>query len=212
MKLYLSSYKIGSKESTLKQWISKHGNKIVLIANSRDHFEDKERVKTGIQKDIEMLTNLGFDVVNISLRDYFGDYEGLKKALENYNAFFVIGGNSFVLRKAMQLSGFDKYLKENINNDNFLYAGYSAGICVLAPKLNGLEIVDEPINPYNADEIIYDGIGLLKYVPVPHYKSDHPESALVDEVVSYMEKNNIKYKTLSDGDVIIEDLSKEVEI
>ncbi len=32
----------------------------------------------------------------------------------------------------MYLIGFDKYLKTIENNPNYLYAGYSAGICVLA--------------------------------------------------------------------------------
>lgn len=208
MKLYLSSYKLGNNIDELKKWIEEKGNKIVLIPNSRDIYEDGERLRSGINKDAEMLRELGFDVEIISLKKYFGNSKQLEIDFANYNAFFVIGGNSFALRKAMQLSGFDEYLKKQVNNPNFLYSGYSAGICVLSPSLLGLNLVDEPLNPYNNNEVIYEGIGLLDYVPVPHYKSDHPESEAVDGVVKYMLENNIKYQPLRDGEVIVVDYSK----
>ena len=202
MKLYLSSYKLGNKIDELKSWIKEHGNKIVLIPNSRDIYEDSERLRNGILNDKMMLEEIGFDVDIISLKDYFNNQEKLFEYFNKYNAFFVIGGNTFALRKAMQLSGFDDYLMNQVDNDNFLYAGYSAGICVLSPNMKGLELVDEPLNPYNDESVIYDGIGILDYVIVPHYKSDHPESHLVDKVVDYMNENGVKYVTLSDGDVL----------
>lgn len=109
----------------------------------------------------------------------------------------------------MKYSGFDEYIIEKINRDKYLYAGYSAGICVLAPKLNALDLVDEPINPYNNEGAIYEGLNILDFVPVLHYKSEHPESQLVDKVVEMLEGRKIKYKTLKDGDVII--IDKEIE-
>ena len=151
MKLYMSSYKLGNEISFLKQWINEHGNRIVLIPNSRDLYPDSERLREGILKDKIMLEEVGFDVSIISLKDYFGNSEKLFFDFKEYNAFFVIGGNSFVLRKAMQLSGFDKYIMSQFENKDFLYAGYSAGICVLSPNMRGLDLVDEPINPYNND-------------------------------------------------------------
>lgn len=212
MQLYLSSYKLGNKQEILKKWIKEHGNKIILIANSRDIFEDGPRKEAGIRRDTESLENLGFEVKNLSLKDYFGQYEKLRKELDGYYAFYVIGGNSFVLRQAMKYSGFDKYLKEISRNSRYLYAGYSAGICVLAPRLEGLHLVDEPINPYNSEKVTYQGIGLINYMPVPHYKSDHPESKMADDVVEYMKQKNIEYKTLHDGDVIIENLVEKIKL
>lgn len=212
MKLYLSSYKLGNKQEILKNWIKEHGNKIILIANSRDIFEDGPRKEAGIKRDTEALENLGFEVKNLSLKEYFGQYEKLKQELEGYYAFYVIGGNAFALRQAMKYSGFDQYLKEISTDNRYLYAGYSAGICVLAPRLEGLHLVDEPINPYNLEEVTYQGIGLINYVPVPHYKSDHPESKMVDDVIEYMKQNGIVHKTLQDGDVILENLAKKIKL
>lgn len=191
MLLYLSSYKLG--------------NKIVLIANSRDWSPESNEKEASIERDCSSLKEIGFDVKRIDLREYFGKEEKLREDLKSYYAFYVIGGNAFTLRLAMKYSGFDDYLIEILNNDKYLYAGYSAGICVLSPKLNGLDLVDEPINPYNSGGALYEGLNILDFVPVPHYKSEHPESHLVDKVIEIFKEKRIKYKPLKDGDVIIID-------
>ncbi len=206
MKLYLSSYKIGNKTEELKKWIDEHGNKICLIPNSRDIYPESERKSKGIQADVDELTNLGFDVTIISLKDYFNTKEELQKKLKQFNAFYVIGGNTFALRQAMYLSGFDEYLKTIKGNPNYLYAGYSAGICVLAKDMHGLDVCDAPnINPYGIDTM-WNGLGYFDYIFLPHYKSNHKETKLIDDSVEYCNKNNIRYKTLRDGDVIIQEI------
>ena len=205
MKLYLSSYKVGNKKEVLKEWQKKHGNKIIFIANSRDHKEETLEKKEIIQEYIDELEEIGFEIVIVDLRKYFGNSVKLQEDLKDFNACYVIGGNTYVLRLAMKYSGFDKYILEKNKEDDFLYMGFSAGICVLAPSLYGLDIVDEPINPYNNDKVDYSGLNILDFVPVPHYKSDHPESKLVDGIVELFKKEGIKYKTLRDGDVIIKE-------
>ena len=211
MKLYLSSYKLGDKTEELKKWIADYNNKICLIPNSRDVFPDGERKVTGIQADVKDLESLGFDVTVISLKDYFNRKEELSKRLEEFNAFYVIGGNTFALRQAMYLSGFDEYLKSIEDKPDYLYAGYSAGICVLAKNMHGLDVCDDPsINPYGI-ETIWEGLGYFDYIFLPHYKSNHKETKLIDDSIEYCNKNNIKYKTLRDGDVIIVDTCKSIE-
>ena len=211
MKLYLSSYKVGDKKEELINWINEHGNKICLIPNSRDIYPESERKTKGIQADVDDLIKLGFEVTVLSLKDYFENKEALISRLKKFNAFYVIGGNTFALRQAMYLSGFDKYLKMIEDNPNYLYAGYSAGICVLAKDMHGLEKCDDPnINPYGIDTI-WRGLGYFDYIFLPHYKSNHKETKLIDECVEYCNKHNIRYKTLRDGDVIIQDVRKELE-
>lgn len=209
MKLYLSSYKVGNKAEELEKWIVEHNNKICLIPNSRDIYPEGERKTEGIQKDVKELEDLGFEVTVISLKDYFNNKEELYERLEKFSAFYVIGGNTFALRQAMFLSGFDKFLKSIENNPNYLYAGYSAGICVLAKDMHGLDVCDDPnINPYGI-ETIWEGLGYFDYIFLPHYKSNHKETKLIDDSVEFCIKNNIKFKTLHDGDVILEDTSKD---
>ena len=112
----------------------------------------------------------------------------------------------------MYLSGFDEYLKEISTNPDYLYSGFSAGICVLANDLHGIHLVDDcNANPYGYDEIIWDGVGLIDFLPVPHYDTpSHPESSLMYDVVKYLQENNLSYKTLKDGEVIIEKVNDKV--
>ncbi len=105
----------------------------------------------------------------------------------------------------MKLSGFDVILEELLHNDDFVYAGYSAGICVLAPNFHALQIVDDPTDtPYKElQETIWEGLGFFDDIILPHYKSDHPESADIEKEVAFAQKKNISFQTLRDGDVII---------
>lgn len=205
MKLYLSSFKLGNKIEVLKDWIKSNENKIALIPNSRDLKEKNEEEKEKILGYAKLLQDIGFDVEIIDLKDFFDNKKELNNEMKRFSAFCVVGGNVFVLRAAMYLSGFDKFLIEN-KNKNLLYIGWSAGSCVLSKSLKGLNLVDEPINPYNNDGVIYEGVGFLEKLFVPHYKSNHKESDLIDNVIEYCKNNNIEYDALHDGEVIIKEI------
>jgi dipeptidase E len=203
MKLFLSSYRLGNYPEKLAKLFSDN-KKIAIIGNAMDFVEKSVR-KEKIKESAMELEKLGLFPEEIDLRNYFGKQNELIGNLNNFGAVYVRGGNSFILRRAMSESGFDKIIKEKNKDLNFVYAGYSAGICVLSPTLHGIEFVDDPnIVPkgYKA-EIIWDGLNIIKDILVPHYKSDHPESGMVDKTVEYYVKNNIKFKTLRDGEVVI---------
>lgn len=205
MILYLSSQKFGNNVNFLKDWIENHNKKILLIFNALD-AKGEDNIINNVKDDINLLEKIGFEVKTIDLKKYFGKENQLRKDFLNCNAFCVMGGNVFVLRQSMKHSGFDMFLKEISNDDNYLYIGYSAGSCVLSKRLDIFKNVDEPINYYNKDEIIYDGINLIDYVFIPHYKSNYHKAYLIDELVDKCKKENIKYKTFSDGDVTIENV------
>ena len=208
MKLYLSSEGLGNKQYILEKQKNNNENKILVIPNSKDYVDEETR-KNKIEDKTKCLADMGFEIKILDLREYFNREQALINDIKKYRCFYVMGGNVFVLRQAMKLSGFDKYIKEISNKEGYLYIGYSAGCCVLSPTLKCLDLVDKPINPYNNEPVIYDGINLIDYVFVPHYKSNHKESEKIDEIVMKLEKNKIKYKTFYDGDVIIEDIRKE---
>lgn len=207
MKLYLSSYKLGNKTDELIKWVKEHNNDILVISNALDVFPDGERKMNGILEKSKELETLGFNPIHLDLRNYFNKPELLREEIQKFQAFYVLGGNTFVLRQAMKLSGFDNYLLEISSNPDYLYSGFSAGICVLAKDLHGIHLADQPEqDPYHYGEIIWDGIGVIDYMPVPHFEtSEHPESILMYDVVSYLQNHNMKYKTLKDGEVILED-------
>ncbi|MBU1085497.1 Type 1 glutamine amidotransferase-like domain-containing protein, partial [Patescibacteria group bacterium] len=183
-----------------------NNNKTVYISNALDFSDDLERRKESEEFDINQLREVGLEVETLDLRDYFSQPNKLKKDILKYGVIWVRGGNVFVLRQAMKLSGFDNLLKDTLEKrKNLLYGGYSAGICVLAPNLKGLELVDDMNQkPYKGQsDLIWEGLGIINYVIIPHYKSDHPESEAVNKVVKYFEKCKIPFKALRDGEVII---------
>jgi dipeptidase E len=205
MKLYLSSYRLGDNPKKLVELFSDN-KKAAVIANAMDFVDNLQREEK-TRHSIDELKNLGLLPEEIDLQDYFGKQKELNEKLNNFGAVYIRGGNTFILRRAMLQSGFDNLIKGKNKDPNFVYAGYSAGICVLSPTLHGLELVDEPnIVPqgYN-QKIIWDGLGIVDFSIAPHYKSDHPESGMVDREVEYFIKHKVPFKTLRDGEVIIKE-------
>lgn len=204
MKFYLSSYKLGNEIDALKALIPSN-KKTAFISNALDFSSDLERRKKSEQSDIDDLISAGLDVELVDLRDYFDHQDDLEKKLSEFGVIWVRGGNAFVLRAAMKRSGFDVILRQLIKKEGILYGGYSAGVCVLAPTLRGIELVDDPtVKPYGDDtETIFEGLNIIDYSIVPHYQSNHPESEKMETVVEYMKKNEIPFKTLKDGEVIV---------
>lgn len=207
MKLYLSSYKFGDEPEKLTQ-LAPANKRIALIANALDFSADLDRRAASEQKQIDGLKELGFDPEVLDLRDYFGKKDELRAKMDEYGSIWAIGGNAFLLRSAMEQSGLAEILRDYKTREDkseFLYAGFSAGACVLAPSLKGIELADEPnkVSEIYGTPVTWEGIGLVDYSIAPHYRSDHPESAMIEETVKYFEREGINYKALRDGEVII---------
>jgi dipeptidase E len=202
MKYYLSSYELGNETEKLKALALK--GKIGYIPNARDFTTaDPERKAKRTINDMNSLRDCGLEVELINLQDYFGKRDELKKKLEELGAIFISGGNVFVLIQAIKLSGLDEILKEMRDTD-FLYAGYSAAGCVLSDSLKGMDIVDTLDTPYDGQkEIIWEGLGFIDFRFMPHWDSNHPESADIEKEITYCKENNIPYKAIRDGEVII---------
>jgi len=207
MKFYLSSYRIGDKSQELVKLVGK--NKLTaVIPNALDFSTDLERRKASVAREINELKQLGFDPEEVNLKGYFGNQSKTGDDLDKFGLVWVMGGNAFILRKAMKNSGMDTWLQlqKQEGNNSLVYGGYSAGVCVLAPELNGLEIVDDPVmiaEGYDS-EIVWKGVALLDWAFAPHYKSDHPESLIVEKLVDFYIENKILFKALKDGEVVIE--------
>ena len=129
MKYYLSSYGLGNETEKLKALVTK--GKIAYIPNARDYTgADPEKRARRTETDVISLRALGLEVEMLDLRKYFDKQSELKEKLDELGAIFISGGNVFVLRQAMRLSGLDDVLQE-LRRTDFLYAGYSAAGCVL---------------------------------------------------------------------------------
>lgn len=203
--MYLSSYKLGDFTAELIRLLD--GKKKVGVIMAAQDYKDAETRTERFLEECAALQRLGLEPEEVDLRNYFNGQAGLGKRLASYDMLWVRGGNAFVLRKALAMSGADKILVDLIRQEKIVYGGYSAGVCILAPDLRGLELVDVEtmyVPGYQA-ATIWDGLGVLSYSVAPHYKSDHYESDAIDDVVEYYKAQKIPYKTLCDGDVLIID-------
>ena len=111
-----------------------------------------------------------------------------------------------MLRYALARSNGDAALTRLLDKDAIVYSGYSAGPCVLAPTLRGLETVDTAavVEELYGDQPIWEGLGVIDYSIVPHVDSpDHPESAALGVVARQYQRLGVPHTTLRDGEVLI---------
>lgn len=204
MKYYLSSFKIGNDIDKLKSLIPPN-KRCAYIPNALDMVEDPKWLAEFTGQDVADLAGVGLNVERFDLRNYFNNQDQLSEDIRQYGVIWVSGGNVFVLRQAFRLSGFDTVLTNLAQSDNILYGGYSAGVCVLSPNLKGAELVDKiTYHPYGDDiPLVWEGLNLIPFAFAPHFKSDHPESARIDQEIAYYEEHGISYKPLKDGEAIV---------
>ena len=204
MRLYLSSHGFGNHLERLQQMVG--GNKKVLfIDNAKDYLSESERQAHVAEKRVEF-ERAGLEFYELDLRKYFGKSELLAKIVAGSGLVWVSGGNTFLIRRALNYSGLDEILMNDLRKDLFVYGGSSAGAIIMTKTLHGTEMGDDPYvvpEGYN-QEIIWNGLGMIYPQLVPHYKS----SWFGDEaqaMIDYFEENGLKYMGLMDGEVYVVD-------
>jgi dipeptidase E len=179
--------------------------RVLVIANAMDDAPPDAR-RAGVERELAALADLGLDAVELDLRGYFGQLRRLHRDLAGICVAWLRGGNVFMLRYALHRSGADTLFRNLLAADALVYAGYSAGPCVLSPSLRGLELVDdaEAVMRTYGSPPVWDGLGLLREAFVPHYHSPgHPETAAMERVVARYRAEGVAYRTLRDGQALV---------
>lgn len=206
MRMYLSSFRMGDHPEHLVDLVDDAGDALV-IANAIDSAPAEIRAE-GVDRELTALRSLGIAATELDLRDYFDHPDQLRDRVNRRALVWLRGGNVFMLRYALARTGADVLLADLLESDALVYAGYSAGPCVLAPSLQGLEAVDDPDlvrATYGADPI-WEGLGLLDYAIVPHYESPgHPETEGCGLVAERYRATGVEHRTLRDGQAIVVD-------
>jgi len=204
MRLYLSSFRLGDHPEHLVALAGQDGRRALVIANALDDQPGTIR-RMSTETEVRDLGLLGFDAAELDLRGYAGEPERLRADLAGAALVWLRGGNTFLLRYALRRSGADTVLRDLLAGDALTYGGYSAGCCVLAPSLRGLEMVDDAavVTQLYGSEPVWDGLGLIDEAIVPHYESDHPEADVIGLLAQHYRDHAIPHRTLRDGQVLI---------
>ncbi|MCF7700356.1 Type 1 glutamine amidotransferase-like domain-containing protein [Loktanella sp. M215] len=205
MRLYLSSHRFGRHADALQGLVGRRRNTLV-IGNALDYIPAAARaVYTATTYDpVAALNDMGMPASWLDLRDYVGSPIRLHDQLSTCGLVWVLGGNAFVLRRAMRASGFDGVIHGLLAQDALVYGGSSAGAIVTAPTLRGLDLMDDPTVGTWGDEVIsYEGLNLFPKSVVPHVASGHRDSAGADKAAHWLTDQGMPFVALQDGQVIV---------
>lgn len=206
MRLYLSSYRIGDHAGSLLALLGS-GKRVAVISNALDTISPTARkiYRDEVYDPHVELASLGLVSEDLDLRHYFGNAAGLQQRLGGFDLVWATGGNAFVLRRAMRQSGFDDIITDLLDRDEIAYGGFSAGAVVAAPSLRGIDQMDDPADiPAGYDPApVWEGLGLIDHAIVPHFRSPHRESTAAERAVRHLSEMGMRYRALSDGDVIV---------
>lgn len=206
MRYYLSSYHLGDRRDELVRMVGP-GGRVAVVSNALDFIsaEARRAYARNVHDPIAEFRELGLAAEDLDLRDHFGRPAELAARLAGVDLVWAVGGNSFLLRRAMRESGLDALILRRLGEDSLVYGGYSAGACVAGPTLRGLELMDEPdkVAEVYGLEPDWTGLGLIDEAIVPHFQSDHLEAEAAALTAAHMSAVGQAHRTLRDGEVIL---------
>jgi dipeptidase E len=206
VRLYLSSYRMGDNFRRLVDALPA-GAPVVVISNAVDFIPRDDRVAyaRNVFDPLEQFSSFGLAPRDLDLREYFGRAGELEAALAGVGLVWANGGNAFLLRRAMLQSGLDRVLQRRVPFGDLIYGGWSAGAVVAGPTLRGIELMDDPdlvVDGY-LSEPVWDGLGLVDFSIVPHFRSPHAEAEAAARVAGWLAAEGLPFRTLRDGEAII---------
>ncbi|WP_192583423.1 Type 1 glutamine amidotransferase-like domain-containing protein [Streptomyces albicerus] len=173
-----------------------------IVLNALDEHGSSRGRDLG--REIRTLETFGYSCDELDLRDYFSDPDELPRRLADLDLVWALGGNAFVLARAMTQSGFAHAVKAQLHRPEFVYGGYSAGACVAGPDLRGIDLIDDPT-------VLPEGyaahtepacLGLVPYRIVPHWRSEHRETKGADRAAAYLAEHGLSHRCLRDGEAV----------
>lgn len=206
MELYLSSHMLGCHADRLLAAAGGRGARMAVITNALDYIPleaQLEYTRTHFDP-IAYFSQNGFDPSPLDLRFYFDRPATLRERLLRHRVVWAVGGNAFLLRKAMRESGFDEVI-QNLSGEDIIYAGWSAGACVAGDSLRAISFMDDPevtAPGYTRGEPIWEGLALVPFTIIPHFESDHPEAASAAKAVRWAMEHGVEHRALRDGEVL----------
>ena len=116
--------------------------------------------------------------------------------VRDFDAIYMCGGNTFFLLKKVKESGFDKILKEFLEEGK-LYVGVSAGSIIVGPNIEGAGWGSEAdVNDIELKDL--KGLNFTSLAVYPHYKV-----RLKKEIENYRKRVAYEVVTLTDRQALL---------
>ena len=205
MRLYLSSFRMGNHPEHLAALVGGDGRNVVVIANALDDAPADVR-RSGLERELAALADLGFDGVELDLRNYFGQEQRLRRDLAGAALAWLRGGNVCMLRYALFRSAGDVVFRKACLRQTRWSTPDTAQDRVPCPRVCGaLRLSTMPRG--HADLRFRAGVGWpggAQEAFLPHYQSPgHPETAAMDLVVARYQAEGVSYRPLRDGQALL---------
>ncbi len=210
MRLFISSYRAGRHNVRLLN-LTGNVKEVGVISNAKDYHLPERRAQR-MNEVYDFFKSIGIVAHEIDLRPFF-DESGADEELSKNRFIWLAGGNIFLLRRALKYSGADNYLTKAVKDNSLTIGGESAGAVVLGTTFRGFEMegnADDPnfIPEGYKSEIIWEGLNLVDYVPVPHCGGED-YGAEVSRIIKRFDHDKIPHKDMTDDQAIIIDGGKE---
>ena len=178
------------------------GGRAGIVLNALDQFGPTRDYALGRER--RTFEECGYRCTELDLRSYFGRPDALAAHLAELDLVWALGGNVFVLARAMDAAGFGPAVRQQAARPEFVYGGFSAGACVAGPDLRGLDLVDDATlvpdgYPPDARPV---GLGLVPFRIVPHWRSDSPDAPGAERAVQYLAAAGLDHRALRDGEAV----------
>jgi len=149
-------------------------------------------VESGDKKWVEENRN-GLTAVGFATFDYTitgKNYEQIVSDLEGFDVIHVNGGNTFYLLLQARKSGFDRFIKQHVENGG-IYMGSSAGSIIAAPNIEVSQMLDG--NNFEKELATFAGFNIVDFIILPHWGSADFKSEYRMErlATAYSPKNKI---------------------
>lgn len=204
MRLFLASYRFGAHRDRLAELVGTPG-RVAVIPNACDAWP--AAWSSAVTSDVRPLRALGYHPEVLDLREFIGRPAELERRLREFPLLWVRGGNTFVLRAQFARSGADLVLPRLLAEDAVVYAGYSAGACLLTPDLHGLETSDNPgeVAPTCGMDPLWDGLGIVDRRIVPHLDSPTDPDGFGNRLAADFAAGGVPHWALTDDQVVVVD-------
>jgi len=155
---------------------------VAFIPTAADVYENKSFV----DDDRNKLLELGFKILDVNINGK--TKEILQEQLKDVDIIFVAGGNTFYLLEKTIASGFDKIVKNLVENGKY-YIGSSAGSVLAGLTIEPVKLLEDSSKAPNLKS--FDGLKLIDKIILPHYgnkKYQEKMNRILNEHLDIQEK------------------------